>query len=68
MVMVLVGTSHHDVTLEELDRLAAADTGLARRLGSCWRNPVGHRGLKRPTLPTTPLPMASSVPTPSKDP
>jgi len=32
MVMVLVGTSHHDVTLEELDRLAAADTGLARRL------------------------------------
>jgi glutamyl-tRNA reductase len=32
MVMVLVGTSHHDVTLEELDRLAAADRGLARRL------------------------------------
>ena len=32
MVMVLVGTSHHDVTLDELDRLVAAEHGLARRL------------------------------------
>jgi glutamyl-tRNA reductase len=32
MVMVLVGTSHHDVTLDELDRLVAAEPGLARRL------------------------------------
>lgn len=32
MVMVLVGTSHHDVTLEELDRLVAAEPGLAQRL------------------------------------
>lgn len=32
MVLVLVGTSHHDVTLDELDRLVAAEPGLARRL------------------------------------
>lgn len=32
MVMVLVGTSHHDVTLEELDRLVVAEQGLAQRL------------------------------------
>lgn len=32
MVMVLVGTSHHDVTLDELDRLVAAGPGLARHL------------------------------------
>jgi len=29
MVLVLVGASHHDVTLEELDRLSAAEPGLA---------------------------------------
>lgn len=32
MVMVLIGTSHHDVTLDELDRLVAAKNGLAQRL------------------------------------
>lgn len=32
MVMALVGTSHHDIALNELDRLAAAEAGLARRL------------------------------------
>lgn len=32
MVMVLVGASHHDVTLDEISRLAAAETGLARAL------------------------------------
>ncbi len=32
MVMVLVGTSHQDVTLDELDRIAAAGQGLAQRL------------------------------------
>lgn len=32
MVMALVGTSHHDVTLDELHRLVAAERGLAQRL------------------------------------
>ena len=32
MVMVLIGTSHHDVTLDELDRLGGADQNLATRL------------------------------------
>lgn len=32
MVMVLVGASHHDVTLDELERLSAAERGLAQRL------------------------------------
>jgi glutamyl-tRNA reductase len=32
MVLALVGSSHHDVTLEELDRLTLADPGLARYL------------------------------------
>ncbi len=32
MVMVLVGASHHDVTLEEIDRLSRAEEGLATRL------------------------------------
>jgi len=32
MVMVLIGTSHHDVTLDELDRLVGAKNGLAQRL------------------------------------
>ncbi len=32
MVMVLIGTSHHDVTLDDLGRLAAAEQGLAQRL------------------------------------
>ena len=32
MVMVLVGASHHDVALEEINRLAEANRGLAARL------------------------------------
>ena len=32
MAMVLVGASHHDVTLDELDRLVSAERGLAKRL------------------------------------
>lgn len=32
MAMVLVGASHHDVTLDELDRLMSAEQGLAERL------------------------------------
>jgi glutamyl-tRNA reductase len=32
MVMVLVGASHHDVTLDEISRLSTAGKGLARRL------------------------------------
>ncbi|MBI1351450.1 MAG: glutamyl-tRNA reductase [Actinomycetales bacterium] len=32
MVLVLVGASHHDVSFEELDRLAAAESGLVQRL------------------------------------
>lgn len=32
MAMVLVGASHHDVTLDDLDRLMSAEQGLAERL------------------------------------
>ncbi|MDP2014175.1 MAG: glutamyl-tRNA reductase [Actinomycetota bacterium] len=32
MVMVMVGASHHDVTLDEVSRLTAAGEGLARKL------------------------------------
>ncbi len=32
MVLALVGASHHDVTLDELERLSAASHGLARHL------------------------------------
>jgi glutamyl-tRNA reductase len=41
MVMALVGASHHDVTLEELERLSAAAPGLARRLVDASDDVVG---------------------------
>ena len=41
MVMALVGASHHDVTLDELERLSAAAPGLARRLVDASDDVVG---------------------------
>ncbi len=41
MVMVLIGASHHDIPFDELDRLAAAEKGLAKRLLASSRDVNG---------------------------